>query len=167
RAVRSVSASPAATSSTNAAEMYPKLFWIASASQAFAWNALAKVIGSGDVSSHMRRSFFFFFFQAEDGIRDWSVTGVQTCALPIYRRADLRCCRFPADRPSAWAVSLPRRRGSAAGAAQIGRAAWRGRGERGGGGGVCRKKSKKERGDRRGGGGGWRWAQRSKRRGRR
>src|SRR5258706_5793144 len=27
----------------------------------------------------------FFFFQAEDGIRDWSVTGVQTCALPISR----------------------------------------------------------------------------------
>src|SRR5258706_6011937 len=26
----------------------------------------------------------FFFFQAEDGIRDWSVTGVQTCALPIW-----------------------------------------------------------------------------------
>src|SRR2546430_5798040 len=25
----------------------------------------------------------FFFFQAEDGIRDWTVTGVQTCALPI------------------------------------------------------------------------------------
>src|SRR5258706_7928857 len=25
----------------------------------------------------------FFFFQAEDGIRYWSVTGVQTCALPI------------------------------------------------------------------------------------
>src|SRR5260370_986600 len=30
--------------------------------------------------------FFFFFFQAEDGIRDSSVTGVQTCALPIFRR---------------------------------------------------------------------------------
>src|SRR5258706_281009 len=30
--------------------------------------------------------FFFFFFQAEDGIRDWSVTGVQTCALPISSR---------------------------------------------------------------------------------
>src|SRR5262249_58079028 len=29
--------------------------------------------------------FFFFFFQAEDGIRDWSVTGVQTCALPIFQ----------------------------------------------------------------------------------
>src|SRR2546427_3375488 len=28
-------------------------------------------------------SFFFFFFQAEDGIRDLTVTGVQTCALPI------------------------------------------------------------------------------------
>src|SRR5689334_24391127 len=30
--------------------------------------------------------FFFFFFQAEDGIRDGTVTGVQTCALPIYVR---------------------------------------------------------------------------------
>src|SRR5260370_29619191 len=28
--------------------------------------------------------FVFFFFQAEDGIRDSSVTGVQTCALPIF-----------------------------------------------------------------------------------
>src|SRR5258706_3702465 len=28
--------------------------------------------------------FVFFFFQAEDGIRYWSVTGVQTCALPIF-----------------------------------------------------------------------------------
>src|SRR6266436_8284251 len=28
--------------------------------------------------------FFFFFFQAEDGIRDVAVTGVQTCALPIW-----------------------------------------------------------------------------------
>src|SRR5258706_9859980 len=31
----------------------------------------------------VRASDVFFFFQAEDGIRDWSVTGVQTCALPI------------------------------------------------------------------------------------
>src|SRR5207302_7674877 len=31
---------------------------------------------------------FFFFFQAEDGIRDFHVTGVQTCALPI-------CCVGP------------------------------------------------------------------------
>src|SRR5260370_22221096 len=34
-------------------------------------------------------SCIFFFFQAEDGIRDSSVTGVQTCALPIY---DLKDC---------------------------------------------------------------------------
>src|SRR6185312_17079915 len=35
--------------------------------------------------------FFFFFFQAEDGIRDLIVTGVQTCALPILIE------RVPAD----------------------------------------------------------------------
>src|SRR2546427_9365834 len=37
--------------------------------------------------------FFFFFFQAEDGIRDLTVTGVQTCALPIsggFPRRSLR-----------------------------------------------------------------------------
>src|SRR5260370_34190626 len=34
------------------------------------------------LESHNR----LFFFQAEDGIRDSSVTGVQTCALPIYKR---------------------------------------------------------------------------------
>src|SRR6478736_7067730 len=35
--------------------------------------------------------FFFFFFQAEDGIRDLTVTGVQTCALPICLVAAGRC----------------------------------------------------------------------------
>src|SRR5205809_1368179 len=40
---------------------------------------------------------FFFFFQAEDGIRDVAVTGVQTCALPIcLRGAHLR------ERPQEW-----------------------------------------------------------------
>ena len=29
--------------------------------------------------------YMLFFFQAEDGIRDVAVTGVQTCALPIYK----------------------------------------------------------------------------------
>src|SRR2546430_10735071 len=29
----------------------------------------------------------FFFFQAEDGIRDLTVTGVQTCALPIFAKS--------------------------------------------------------------------------------
>src|SRR5205823_9076454 len=34
-------------------------------------------------SSHRAIGLLFFFFQAEDGIRDKLVTGVQTCALPI------------------------------------------------------------------------------------
>src|SRR2546430_14360664 len=43
---------------------------------------------------------FFFFFQAEDGIRDLTVTGVQTCALPISfgtrRRSRAPSCSCPA-----------------------------------------------------------------------
>src|SRR2546430_13037509 len=43
------------------------------------------------------RDVVFFFFQAEDGIRDLTVTGVQTCALPIFlrrrRRRGLFCRR--------------------------------------------------------------------------
>src|SRR5256885_5996548 len=35
---------------------------------------------------------FFFFFQAEDGIRDYKVTGVQTCALPISASRPCFCC---------------------------------------------------------------------------
>src|SRR6267143_2392734 len=48
----------------------------------------------------------FFFFQAEDGIRDGTVTGVQTCALPILVTAWIYCLR-------GWLLSLmvnPRRR---------------------------------------------------------
>src|SRR5256885_3173768 len=37
--------------------------------------------------------FYFFFFQAEDGIRDYKVTGVQTCALPISRSGEQRSTR--------------------------------------------------------------------------
>src|SRR3989339_1183075 len=48
----------------------------------------------------------FVFFQAEDGIRDWSVTGVQTCALPIQAEDGIRdwsvtgvqTCALPIDR---------------------------------------------------------------------
>src|SRR6266567_9003555 len=50
--------------------------------------------------------FVFFFFQAEDGIRDLTVTGVQTCALPISTSVALvssstACVSSPApgDRP--------------------------------------------------------------------
>src|SRR2546429_948026 len=39
--------------------------------------------GWSTISVHFVRSVCFFFFQAEDGIRDVAVTGVQTCALPI------------------------------------------------------------------------------------
>src|SRR5690606_40220912 len=38
------------------------------------------------VGGAMRWFTLLFFFQAEDGIRDFHVTGVQTCALPISRR---------------------------------------------------------------------------------
>src|SRR3989475_4181325 len=44
---------------------------------------------------------FFFFFQAEDGIRDLTVTGVQTCALPISPAA-------PAAQAQARAPAAPR-----------------------------------------------------------
>src|SRR2546429_3269950 len=37
--------------------------------------------------------FVFFFFQAEDGIRDVAVTGVQTCALPIFSNRRMRLLR--------------------------------------------------------------------------
>src|SRR5438093_9635151 len=38
-------------------------------------------------------TIYLFFFQAEDGIRDWSVTGVQTCALPICHARHTQECR--------------------------------------------------------------------------
>src|SRR2546430_10089169 len=55
---------------------------------------------------------FFFFFQAEDGIRDLTVTGVQTCALPIWDRGSLgdRARRDPDRARRAHARSRPRAR---------------------------------------------------------
>src|SRR5699024_11281190 len=48
--------------------------------------ASAQFESVANLSDVLRLFFFFFcfFFQAEDGIRDRNVTGVQTCALPIY-----------------------------------------------------------------------------------
>src|SRR2546427_8619813 len=71
--------------------------------------AWCKSVKTDEVLSELTVSFFFF--QAEDGIRDLTVTGVQTCALPISRPAPARtlrrrCCRTvepappPARRPS-------------------------------------------------------------------
>src|SRR5256885_2807114 len=48
------------------------------------WQARLSSINSSSMS------FFFFFFQAEDGIRDYKVTGVQTCALPIFLHPERR-----------------------------------------------------------------------------
>src|SRR2546430_7534847 len=50
------------------------------------WYGL-RMVGSKEMLQILIKSFFFFFFQAEDGIRDLTVTGVQTCALPILRGA--------------------------------------------------------------------------------
>src|SRR5690606_39605282 len=49
----------------------------------------------------LRALVLFFFFQAEDGIRDFHVTGVQTCALPIWVRG---------SRPRRREASAPRMR---------------------------------------------------------
>src|SRR5438034_6123643 len=46
----------------------------------------------------MLSCFLFFFFQAEDGIRDHCVTGVQTCALPISQDVLARAKSFFAER---------------------------------------------------------------------
>ena len=48
--------------------------------------------GSSDVC------YFDFFFQAEDGIRDYDVTGVQTCALPIYGFGGKACVLAALDK---------------------------------------------------------------------
>src|SRR5688572_19873980 len=48
----------------------------------------------------------FFFFQAEDGIRDLTVTGVQTCALPIWRPA-VRDANGAVLAPAHIGVTLP------------------------------------------------------------
>src|SRR6266513_3926139 len=51
----------------------------------------------------------FFFFQAEDGIRDRNVTGVQTCALPISASTAPRTSRGSWREPRRRARALPRR----------------------------------------------------------
>src|SRR2546425_8706949 len=56
---------------------------------------------SSDVADSSPLFVMFFFFQAEDGIRDKLVTGVQTCALPISRR----------EQAGAGVRRLPRARG--------------------------------------------------------
>src|SRR5256885_4546483 len=50
-----------------------------------------------NIRNDYKYSKIIFFFQAEDGIRDYKVTGVQTCALPI--------CSAP---PTIWGARRPR-----------------------------------------------------------
>src|SRR5256885_4365363 len=69
--------------------------------------------GAGAVA---RTRIVFFFFQAEDGIRDYKVTGVQTCALPISLGVDGQLAGAARQRESA------RRLARARAAAQLGRA---------------------------------------------
>src|SRR5260221_850311 len=104
-----------------------------------------------------------FFFQAEDGIRDHCVTGVQTCALPISRAEAAAAQRQSQDAQRAWRSvvspgtarwrassptsraevtrrhTCPRRRASA----EIGRASCRERGEISVVAGSLKKKKKK------------------------
>src|SRR5438046_8327421 len=97
----------------------------------------------------------FFFFQAEDGIPDWSVTGVQTCALPICILLDAaallgsrpaQAARVRPGRRSDGAAGVGRGRDQTADAvvhadsrAEIGRASCRERGEVTGVEGLCMK----------------------------
>src|SRR5688500_19830600 len=96
--------------------------------------------------------FFVFFFQAEDGIRDYKVTGVQTCALPILDLAESSGFErgeydtdFVAQNPELGRGELPREERAdiaaalsaiAAGDQQIGRASCRERVEIAVGGGA-------------------------------
>src|SRR2546430_14969386 len=95
--------------------------------------------------------YLFFFFQAEDGIRDLTVTGVQTCALPILPippggGPDLvgRLIAARLSETLGQPVVVENRVGGngvvAGGAVEVGRAACRGRGEISGGGGSLKKK---------------------------
>src|SRR5690625_6539343 len=76
--------------------------------------------------------YYIFFFQAEDGIRDGHVTGVQTCALPICFRARGRRHRGP--RAHLRTGPAPRRGARAGRQGEIGRASCRERGYIWGGG---------------------------------
>src|SRR5690349_22067741 len=77
-------------------------------------NAVCAILsGSGRISVDL---FLFFFFQAEDGIRDLYVTGVQTCALPILclQRSERRLVSGQSRRMASTRLLTCQRRSSAA-----------------------------------------------------
>src|SRR2546421_4226671 len=83
---------------------------------------MESLVGSGDaawtITIVCMFILYFFFFQAEDGIRDLIVTGVQTCALPICGRS--AAARRDASGRGHAAGSL-RRRGQASEGGRAGR----------------------------------------------
>src|SRR5256885_17095106 len=102
----------------------------------------------------------FFFFQAEDGIRDYKVTGVQTCALPISALAGTRVNPYRSDEPRR--ATDPQRLARSpiqasdgmdffarklAGGMGVGRGWGRGRGEMSGVAGSFKKKKKNNKHD--------------------
>src|SRR5256886_5881806 len=68
----------------------------------FAWSVSKQILLLVDVDLLL----FFFFFQAEDGIRDLTVTGVQTCALPISKQGAAAIPQIAADEVKAYCVRL-------------------------------------------------------------
>src|SRR5438093_10446300 len=100
-------------------------------------------------------SVFCFFFQAEDGIRDWSVTGVQTCALPILDAPNASAAaavRKPVGGrggsvggvQQVWSLAQMAPRPQSTSAAQIGRASCRERVEISVGAGARKKQKNKD-----------------------
>src|SRR5437868_8669576 len=85
--------------------------------------------------------FFFFFFQAEDGIRDRNVTGVQTCALPIWISSSSRALFRASSSGQAGSRTPLSTTISLEASAEIGRASCRERVEMPGGAGVGKKKT--------------------------
>src|SRR5690606_16338800 len=59
-----------------------------------------QVLSRGLVTSLTELLSHIFFFQAEDGIRDFHVTGVQTCALPIWARGPASRTQDPGPGPA-------------------------------------------------------------------
>ena len=57
-------------------------------------NYVGKITSTGDLKGNASEDVLFFFFQAEDGIRDPLVTGVKTCALPISTQIYLGLVRI-------------------------------------------------------------------------
>src|SRR5438034_10796623 len=94
----------------------------------------------------------FFFFQAEDGIRDHCVTGVQTCALPISSGPSARpvaATKPPSAATSAQPFALRTAGITAARPSKIGRASCRGKSVDPGGRRIVGKKKKKVEGHKR------------------